>query len=414
MKFKEILKQYKLIVLGIVVLLLIVISSSFAIFNIGVGGAYNKVKVGNLLLNLDESASNGILINPAYPLTDEEGLTETPKYIFTLENDGNITADFTLFLDDITTATKKMSHSIIRYNLKKQVYDSEGSLKENQPTDRMAYITDSIVGDNIVLDGGTLEPNEKITYTLNLWMDYDAGNEYQGTAFKGKIRVEGTQQYIKISEAYTYDEDNQDTLCITGDEDTCEKTDCYKTGNTCNSGDIIDYMVNGTDRVRFHVMYDENGKITMQTQQNIVSNVTWNSTNLNTDGPTTILSALDTSTATWTNPNNISYTLGTTSFKTNSATGCSAYDACSGNKYTLSSKVAKARLITVQEASLLGCTSTADSCPAWLSSATSGYWTSNAVSVDDTNAFAISGSSINNYAASTAIYGARAVIQINK
>lgn len=411
MNIKEIFKQYKLIVLGIAVLLLIVISSSYAIITVGVeGNSSNVVKVGNLLLNLDETASAGILINPAYPLTDQEGLAQTSKYIFTLQNDGNINADFTLFLDDITTAAKKMPYGIIRYNLKKQVYDAQGVLKINQPSDVMTYLSNARVGDNLVLDGGSLEPDEKITYTLNLWMDYDAGNEYQGSAFKGKVRIEGTQQYARISNAYTYNA----STCVTGNESTCVKSNCYKPNNTCSSGDIIDYMVNGTTKVRFHVMYDENGVLTMQSQNNIISTVAWNSTNLNTDGPTTVLSALDTSIAMWTNPNNISYTLGTTTFKTNAYTSCSAYNSCSANKYTFSLKTAKARLMTVQEAANLGCSSTANSCPTWMHATNGGYWLSNASSSNDTNVYAINGGSVNDYAISTGTYGARAVIQINK
>ena len=433
MKVKEIIKQYKLIVLGIILLLLVVIGSSFAIFNIGIQGGNNKIKVGNLALDLDETASNGILISPAYPLSDEEGLSETPKYIFTLQNNGNITADFTMYLNDITTAVKKMSHNIIRFNLKKQIYNADSTLKENQPSDVMAYLTDITVSGKIVLDSGSLEPSEKITYTLNLWMDYDAGNEYQGSSFKGKLRIDGTQQYIKISNAYRYDEDNANTLCITGNESTCVETDCYKTGKTCSAGDIIDYMVNGTDRVRFHVMYDELGKITMQSQKNTVYNVAWNTSGNNADGPTTILSSLDTATAMWTNSNDVPYILGTTVFKTSAATGCAAYNACAGNTYTLPSRTSKARIITVQEANLLGCTGSGSTCPKWMynylatSSASdthiensaegnNGYWTISALSSGSTNAFGINTSgNLDNSNVTTSInYGARAVIQINK
>lgn len=414
MKIGEIIRKYKLIIIAIIFLSVIVIGSSFALFVVNISGnTTNKIKLGSLVLNLDETASNGISINPAYPLTDQEGLANTPKYIFTLKNDGTLNADFTIQLTDITTANKKMAYSVIRYNLKKQLYDSSSNLKTNQPADRTGYLSDLVVGSKIILDEGTLQSHEKTTYTLNIWMDYDAGNEYQGSAFKGKLKIDGTQQYTKISNAYSYDEVNADTLCITGNESTCVSTNCYKSGNTCNSGDIIDYMVNATQKVRFHVMYDESGVITMQTQSNVASNIAWNSTDSNENGPTTILSALDTATVSWTNPKDLSYTLGTTIFKTNSATGCSAYNLCSDNKYTLQNKVAKTRLITVQEAALLGCTSTTDSCPSWMRSTNGGYWMSNASSSNDTDAFVINNSIITSNAIS-ATNGIRAVIQINK
>ena len=43
------------------------------------------------------------------------------------------------------------------------------------------------------LDDETLEPNESKTYKLQVWMDYDAPNEAQGTIFKTKIAINGIQ-----------------------------------------------------------------------------------------------------------------------------------------------------------------------------------------------------------------------------
>ena len=44
-----------------------------------------------------------------------------------------------------------------------------------------------------VLDSGTLEVNESNHYQLQLWMDYDAPNDAQGTVFKAKLSIEGEQ-----------------------------------------------------------------------------------------------------------------------------------------------------------------------------------------------------------------------------
>ena len=191
------------------------------------------------------------------------------------------------------------------------------------------------------------------------------------------------------------------TKCITGNESTCVKSTCYKTktSGSCPAGTIIKYKVNDTDIVTFHVMYDNGTTMTMQSQRNIVYNNHWyeaaNNTYSNTSGPIVALPALESATAGWTNVNNQTYTMGTTTFKTNAYTGCSTYSSCATNTYTLASRTAKARMITIQEAKYLGCTATDKSCPIWMNNylpqstsyggtindttdRNTGYWTMNA------------------------------------
>ena len=100
------------------------------------------------------------------------------------------------------------------------------------------------------------------------------------------------------------------------------------------------------------------------------------------------LSNLENATSGWTNVKDQTYSMGVTTFKTNAYTGCS-WTSCDTNKYTLSSRTAKARMITTQEALLLGCASSNQSCPVWMhnylkdsskwggtvDSAVEGYWT---------------------------------------
>ena len=69
------------------------------------------------------------------------------------------------------------------------------------------------------------------------------------------------RNYNNIVSAYTYNS----STCVTGEEDACVKTDCYKSmeANSCKAGDIIKYKVNDTDIVTFHVMYDNSSTLTM-------------------------------------------------------------------------------------------------------------------------------------------------------
>ena len=183
-----------------------------------------------------------------------------------------------------------------------------------------------------------------------------------------------------IVSVYTYNS----STCVTGEETTCVKSTCHKstTAGSCKAGDIVKYKVNDTDIVTFHVMYDNGTTMTMQSQKNIINNTMWISPSdyatYNTDGtscssescsdegPMTALVALERVTKTWTNVNDQTYTMGTTSFTTNAFTGCNSYDSCTTNTYTLASKTTKARMITLQEASSFGCTTSNKSCPNWM------------------------------------------------
>jgi len=130
---------------------------------------------------------------------------------------------------------------------------------------------------------------------------------------------------------------------------------------TYEAGTIVQYKVNDYIIKYFHVVSDNGDTLTLQQRENIVYDTMWyEDASDNTKEPLTILSALENATSTWTNVSDQTYTLGSTTFKDNAYTGCS-YDStnkvfnCTMNRYTLGPRTAKARMITVQEASHLGC-----------------------------------------------------------
>ena len=240
-----------------------------------------------------------------------------------------------------------------------------------------------------------------------------------------------------IIDAYTYNQTKDaSNYCVTGNETTCVKNNCYKvsTGITCEAGTILDYMVNDSEKVRFHVMYDNGDTLTLQSQKNTVYNTTWYSSYSNSKGPTKILSSIESTTSGWTNVNTLTYTLGTTAFKTNAYTGCSSYSSCAKNKYTLAQRTARARIISMQEAVDLGCTQSSSTCPVWminyLYSSTSTYGTANdtAGSAQNLGYWTVNANTSNSYGAWVVSYGGymyssdadnvkrcgRAVVEINK
>lgn len=201
----------------------------------------------------------------------------------------------------------------------------------------------------------------------------------------------GKQALTKIDsnviQAYNYQEDKTATnYCINGEEETCEKTTCLENSdaNSCIQGTIVRYAVSDTENHYFYVLHDDGATLTLQQRENTVKNVPWISkedyitaggteeeygTNgNNTKGPITAITKLEEVTKTWSNVNDMTYQMGTTNFNgTNAFTGCtvdySNYKiACSVNTYnsdanalTFPKRTAKARMITVQEASSTSC-----------------------------------------------------------
>lgn len=242
--------------------------------------------------------------------------------------------------------------------------------------------------------------------------------------------------------AYTYNQDKGSSdYCVTGDEVTCKRNDCYTSSKKiCPAGTIIDYIVAGNNsKVRFHVIKDQGKKMTMQSQKNTLKNIKWYTTNDTTKGPLTILEKLEKATEGWSNVESQTYTMGTTIFQDNSWTGCSEYNSCSNNIYTWNARTSKVRMITTQEAASLGCTTSNSSCPIWLynylyystsygatqddntndPATNSGYWTMSTYLLDKTHAWFIAREGVvftNNQwgVATSTLFGARAVIEVSK
>lgn len=255
-----------------------------------------------------------------------------------------------------------------------------------------------------------------------------------------------------IMKAYRYSESGSN-ICISGNESTCQQITCYRSDSSdvCQTGTIIDYKINSTTTERFHVIRDTGSSLIMQTQRNIKNNTEWAydyqsasdsssphvATNLK--GPHAALNDLQDATTSWTNVNQQTFTLGTTTFLTNKYTGCTS-TGCSTNKYTMTSRTIRARMITMQEVISLGCTSSQGSCPLWLSNylstsasntgsssgsdsssagiadttANSSYWTISADSSNNTNAWVVQGNGrVYSTSSDYAIQGIRAVVEVS-
>ena len=201
------MKKKKIIILSIVIigLLLIVTEVTYSILSFRVeGNEVNIVKAGILRIDIDENEP--ITLLEAYPISTDKGMEGEP-YTFTVSNTGDIDAIYRIYLDDaqLDAGIERLSDSSIRYSLTK-----DGK-----------YLTDTVADllsdrEDRIIDNGAIYPGETFNYELRMWIDEDVGNEEQGKAFKGKIRIEGEQ--LVNNTCFTV---NNNT--ITGYSNTCSK-----------------------------------------------------------------------------------------------------------------------------------------------------------------------------------------------
>ena len=201
------MKKKKIIILSIAIigLLLVVTGVTYSILSFKVeGNEVNIVKAG--ILKIDINENEPITLLEAYPISTEHGL-EGDAYTFTVSNTGDIDAVYRIYLDDVQldAGIERLSDSSIRYSLTK-----DGK-----------YLTDTVADllsdrEDRIIDNGAIYPGETFNYELRMWIDEDVGNEEQGKAFKGKIRIEGEQ--LVNNTCFTV---NNNT--ITGYSNTCSK-----------------------------------------------------------------------------------------------------------------------------------------------------------------------------------------------
>ena len=177
---KEAIKNNKKVILiGVLVLLLVLLGTTFAYLTKTLNGDKEYiVRAGSLNLVLTEP--NDLTFEKIIPIEDEEGLA-LDGFEFSVENKGSAVTDYTVYLDDVelSSGETRMPDAYIRYSL--DVDGVKGSPKDLQS-----------MGSNPerVVTTGTLKQNGKKSYVLRLWIEYNTTREQaSGKTFKGKIRV---------------------------------------------------------------------------------------------------------------------------------------------------------------------------------------------------------------------------------
>ena len=453
-----------------VIALLIVIGVAFAWLTQTVTSTSTNVVVSGKLrltiLNEDPIVKAGGEDGYAIPMDDEHGLATTP-YTFTVQNTGDVAANYEITLinsssyNERVTVTDEYGNPVTDYygypsyqNVERQVYyesqrieDSKikYNIREGSNTNTTTSYLNSSFGR--VLISGTLSPGATKTYELRLWVAQEAVNaDIVGKVFAANLSINSIQYQDSLAKnpyinaVYKYIEEGEGTGaaftgCLGGAEAGCTDISSQMTKLTkYPTGTVIKYEVKSGTEVYFNVIHDDGDTLTLQQRENTVNSRSWygkSSDYTNANGPELssgrVLYDLEQIAGSWINVKEITYSIGDNT-STLGYSGCSAYNNCSVNKYTLS-RTARARMITVQELDSLGCTTTNMSCLRFINnylgnstgyggtfaSGNTFYWTMSAASGNSSNVWYIRNdgrlSTNLTYVTSN---GARAVVVIDK
>ena len=186
-------KRYIVLIVTVIMISIIsLIGATYALLTLTVEGD-KKISLTAGILKVDFTDGNYINLDNIAPMTDNQGLKTTP-YTFTITNTGNINAYYHVSLEEDSNNT--LSNSYLKMKITgDNGYDS-GVLKVNN------YGTGNfeIIGEDI------LEPSDKVTYQLWMWLSNDADNNAQGKEYKSKIVVTSYDRESKSPNAPMLDD----------------------------------------------------------------------------------------------------------------------------------------------------------------------------------------------------------------
>ena len=181
------------LIVGILLVIGIIIGTSYAFWQITIVQESNNIIVSDCLDLTLSDVTNAISLEKAYPLTDEESENLIP-YEFKITNTCNTTAYYDINLEIMGLNDKLSSEYIaVKLNNKEKVILS--TKKEVTPTYKDSnYIADEAYK----LTSGSIKAKEKISYKLKLWMDESVENlDAMNKKFISKISVVASTEQPK-------------------------------------------------------------------------------------------------------------------------------------------------------------------------------------------------------------------------
>ena len=170
-------KYVILVVVTIVISIVALFGASYALLTMTLEGD-KKITLTAGILKVDFTDGNYINLENQAPVSDAKGQKMTP-YTFTITNTGNINAYYHVSLEE--EATNTLTNNYLKMRLTNDKGYDSGVVK----------VSDLGSGNFEIKGEEKLEPGEdnKVTYTLWMWLSEDADNGAQGKEYKSKIVV---------------------------------------------------------------------------------------------------------------------------------------------------------------------------------------------------------------------------------
>jgi len=164
-------------VLGIILLIALVISVSYAMFTFtATGTTENVLTTGSI--SVDFAQSDIFSLSNQYPMTDTEGVAQTEVGIFTINPiiSGNAIIEYEIGMEKLSST---LMDNEVKINLTKKIGTgttnyvkgtaTTGILISDFSSDR-GSLSGTTISDYL-LDRGTFTSTGAITYTVKLWID---------------------------------------------------------------------------------------------------------------------------------------------------------------------------------------------------------------------------------------------------
>jgi len=177
----------KVLILSVIGVLLIGIAISFAYWQVTLQQESTNV-VTSECFQINFTDGNGISINDAYPMSEEEGLKLTP-YHFTITNICNSRASYQINLETLAPSGKKLPEKYLKANLMEDdtsmVTTKLFNEIEVEPTIEGAVKAYRLLS-------GILNPEEEKSFSLRIWMHEEVTTsdvDSMEATYEGKVSI---------------------------------------------------------------------------------------------------------------------------------------------------------------------------------------------------------------------------------
>ena len=241
-------KYIVLVIVTVVISIVALLGASYALLTMTIEGD-KKITLTAGILKVDFEDGNYINLENAAPMTDAQGQKLTP-YTFTITNTGNINAYYHVSLEEDVNNT--LSNSYLKMRLTSDNGYDSGVVKVS------SYGTGSFD----ITSEATLEPSDKVTYQLWMWLDYNADNSAQGKEYKSKIVVTSYDREQKTAVDTLIAKVNPEDLDYNSATDTQKKEMwTFSHPETEQTEALTDYRYIGSNPNNYVTFNDETWRI---------------------------------------------------------------------------------------------------------------------------------------------------------